>query len=224
MLSVITCVGNYDKYNDVLLPSLHKTTEFLWRNSLPALNTVVVEGSNFNNIAEAYNYGKNKATYPIKVFVHEDLDLLDPSWVLKILYAFSSNPNCGLIGLVGTQKVNHFDNWWTQGEAYIYGKQFYRENKTLMTFNPVSEIVKYGMECIDGCFLATNRNIFFDTSLFYESFLSAYEHDLSKQIKSLNLDIGVIDHNSWHVCATHGAKRDPSKLFESYRKKWGIEK
>lgn len=221
MISVITALGNRNKFETALLPSLHKTNSVLQSNGFNLLDLIKIDGSKFNNIAEAYNDGLKKSNYKIKVFIHDDIDLLNPNWVFKLLYAFANNPKCGLIGLVGTEKVNNFDNWWTAGEQYIYGSQLYREEKLLMNFKSINAQGKFDIECIDGCFMATNQNILFDTNLEYDGFLTAYEHDYCKQFKSLGYDIGLINHLSWHDCVTQGKIRNKI-IFESYRKKWGI--
>lgn len=221
MISIITCVATLDKYNSILLPSLHKATKLLWSLGLPALDTVVVYSNEYKNIAEAYNSGKLKSKFAIKAFIHDDMDMMDPSWVLKLMSAFSCNPKCGLIGLVGTEKVDHHNQWWSAGEKFIYGKQYYRQEKKMIGFKKVDQ-VKYGLECIDGCFMATNRNIYFDSNLETDMFFIAYEHDTSMQIRNQGLDIGVIDHMTWHVCNLGNPNRDVKKLFKSYQKKWGI--
>lgn len=220
MLSVITCVGPNHKYEKVLLPSLHRATKFLWDNDFDALDVITVEGSNFKNISEAYNYGIKRSKYPIKAFIHDDLDMMNPNWIFKILRSFSINPKCGLIGLVGSKKVNNYDNWWEHDEG-IFGDQLIREDQCLIRGFDLPEEGVFDLDVIDGCFLATNREINFDCSLKYDGFLSAYEHDICMQFKSNNLSIGVIKHMTWHVCAVQGKIRE-KYIFEDYRKKWNI--
>jgi hypothetical protein len=221
MISVITCIGPDNKYENVLLPSLHKTTQFLWDNKFEALDVVTVRGSNFKNISEAYNYGSYKAKHNIKVFIHDDIDMLEPNWVFKVIKCFSENINCGLLGLVGSNSVNHYDNWW-EGSEYIYGDQIIRDQETcLIKGQKIPDEGIYSIKVIDGCFMATNRNFKFDEKLEHDGFLSAYEHDYCMQFKYNNLDIGLINHLTWHVCKVKGKIRD-KKIFENYRNKWKI--
>lgn len=220
MISVITCAGSSNSYEKVLLPSLHRVTKFLWENEFDALDVIKVKGSDFRNIAEAYNYGLGKAVYPIKAFIHDDLDMLNPNWVFKVLRSFSINPNCGLLGLVGSKKVNNYDNWW-EHEDGIYGDQLIRKDQCIIRGFELPEEGVFGLDVVDGCFLATNREVKFDENLKYDGFLSAYEHDICMYFKSKKLDIGVIKHMTWHVCSVQGKIRE-KYIFEDYRKKWKI--
>jgi hypothetical protein len=223
MISVITCIGNENKYEKFLLPSLHRTTELLWHNNLDSLELITVKGSDYKNISEAYNFGSSKASHPIKVFIHDDIDMLEPNWVFKILKGFSENTNCGLLGLVGSKKVNHYDNWWENSKE-IYGDQIIREiDPCNIRGKLIPKKGVYDLEVIDGCFMATNRDFKFDEKLQSDGFLSAYEHDYCMQFKSSNLDIGLINHLTWHACKVQGKIRDKI-IFEDYRKKWNIFK
>jgi len=201
IFSVITCVSDQSKYNEILLPSLHKANKFLLDNGLDLFETICLNGSDFNNISEAYNQGISLSNSDIKIFVHEDLDLLEPSWVLKLLQGFSDN-SVGLLGLVGSVSPSYEDNWWTSGVRYIYGKQYvgFKENKRLWNWNwdLIPPSGKTGMQVVDGCFMATNRDIKFHVPKNKKYFLTPYEHDLGYQIGQMNLKIGVIKHISYH--------------------------
>jgi len=211
IFSVITCIGDKEKYDKILLPSLHKANSFLSANGLDMFETVCVYGKDFKTIGEAYNHGISIAKSNIKIFVHEDLDLMDPSWVLKVLLGFS-DPDVGLLGVVGSTSPSYEDNWWMSGLRYIYGKQYIGpdEKRQLFHWNwdAIPNSGRYGMLLVDGCFLATNRNINFDTTS-SKFFMTPYEHDLGNKILDMNLKIGVIKHLSWHYAYP---KKDLSKI------------
>lgn len=208
MFSIITCVSDIEKYKNILMPSLHQATRWLWDNKLKELDTITVYGKDFKNIAEAYNEGIERAKHPIKIFIHEDLNLIDPSWLFKVCYGFSQ-PNVGMLGLVGTTLPSISESWWKKGTKYIYGKQYVRQDKTLWSWGKIPlEGMYEGIKVVDGCFLATNQKLYFDESLGTdEFFFTPYEHDLSSQILMRNLKIGIMNHLTWHKCS------DQSSIF-----------
>ena len=109
MISVITSVASEEKLNSFLLPSIHTTNQLLMSMQLPLIDFVVVSGD--LSIAKNYNLGIKKAKYPIKAFVHEDVDLLNPTWIFKMLNAFASDPKIGLVGLVGSNRLSDIGFW-----------------------------------------------------------------------------------------------------------------
>ena len=213
VFSIITSVADKDKYKRILLPSLHKANKFLLDNGLDLFETICVKGSDFKTIGEAYNHGISLSKSHIKIFIHEDLDLLEPNWVLKILLGFS-DPEVGLLGLVGSTNPSYSDHWWMTGVRYIYGKQYVGLGaKTELwnwNWNDVPVSGKYGLRLVDGCFMATNRNIQFNDYSNTKFFLTPYEHELGKKILDMNLKIGVIKHVSRHWVYP---KKDTSKII-----------
>ena len=94
MISVIVSIGDQNNYDSILLPSLSNTNEFLKRLNFPELDIIPLQGK--NTICETYNHGLRQAKYRIKAFIHEDVDMLDPSWVLKIIKCFAEYPDTEL--------------------------------------------------------------------------------------------------------------------------------
>lgn len=211
LASIITCASNDDKYERILLPSLHKANNFLLTNGLDLFETVCVKGTDFKTIGDAYNYGISQAKSKIKIFIHDDIDMLHPSWIIKILLGFS-DPEVGLMGLVGSTNPSYTDHWWMKGVKYVYGKQIVGvgDKKQLWHWNEndIPHEGKFDLKILDGCFFATNRNVKFkvpDTKFF----ITPYEHDISSQILDMNLRIGVIKHLTWHYAYP---KEDKSKI------------
>ncbi len=110
---------------------------------------------------------------------------------------------------------SNYDNWW-EHEDGIYGNQLIREDQCIIRGFELPEEGVFGLDVVDGCFLATNREVKFDENLKYDGFLSAYEHDICMHFKSKKLDIGVIKHMTWHVCSVQGKIRE-KYIFEDYR-------
>jgi len=209
VLTVICSLSDEKIYNQMLLPSLKRTDEILSFVGLPLLDIVTISGN--ESIFRNYNLGISRARYPIKAFIHQDVDLLHPSWVFKVIRAFASCPNTGLIGLVGTSKLLDRGMWWESGREYIYGEVFSGLEKANWIFNVSDSSVD--VQCVDGLFMATNRDIPWDSSL---KGFHCYDIDYSREISQRGLGIKVIPHKVWHI----GAIRDGKPDMEQFYTKW----
>jgi hypothetical protein len=194
---------------------------------LPELDLVLVEGSKYKSIAEAYNHAQTLAKYPVMAFIHDDMDLGTPDWLIKLLSAFANNADLGMVGLVGTNNVDlHSPFWWDMGPQYIYGSTKVRdENPEVWCWNKPKDLVGT-LNCLDGSFMASRIKIEFDETLkLPELFLSLYEQDTAQYVLSKGWTIGIIDHQAWHRCKLQPKyhltyKEDAKDLMGRFRDKW----
>lgn len=210
MISVIICCSNFEKYTQFCLPILEETDRLLKSFDFQPLEFIIV--MNPDSIFKGYNTGLSIAKNSIKVFMHQDVNLLNPHWALKLIRAFS-NPEYGLIGFVGTKKLPHQGFWWESGKEYIVGELYSGAEKADWVFNRVNMLTE--VECVDGFFMATNRNIKFDEVLKGFHF---YDMDYSRTLRKEGLKVGVLNHKVWHIGAIRN--QDTSIYLEAYNTKW----
>lgn len=67
-------------------------------------------------IAKVYNYGAERSRYPYLFFVHEDVVFYSSNWG-KIIGDKLSEPDCGVIGFVGTKAMlKCYSGWYLRNE------------------------------------------------------------------------------------------------------------
>lgn len=213
MISVICCISDPNQFKDFCLPSLVDASQFLIKNDLQPIEIIKIE--NAKSIFEGYNRGINQAKHNVKLFVHQDVNLLDPVWTIKLLHAFASNPDFALLGLVGTQKLNDKGFWWSSGQQYIVGEVYSGKEKANWIFRSIDKTTP--VECIDGFFMAMNRKIYFDETL---TGFHLYDMDQSRKVARLGYNIGVVPHKAWHIGAIRD--QDTDEYFNKYYTKWGL--
>jgi GT2 family glycosyltransferase len=213
VVAVICCISNEEQFNEFCAPSLLETSSALKKAGLDPLEIITIK--NGESIFKGYNQGIRQAKSKIKVFIHQDVDLLNSSWVFKLLNAFASNPSYGLLGLTGTQKFQNKGFWWASGQQYVVGELFSGLEKVNWVFRPLTKLAP--VECIDGFFMATNREVMFDETL--EGF-HLYDMDYCRTIARAGYKIGVIPHKAWHIGAIR--KQDTQKYFDAYNRKWNL--
>lgn len=127
----------------------------------------VVLVHNPESITQAYAYGQKKATRPVRVYVHSDVQLLDPDRLRRDLLA-SATADTGMVGLVGSLEVRM--PWW---DGHCLGSVVDGRFGTL-DFGP-------GGECsmLDGLLLATAQTVDWDTD--WPGF-HGYDHDACMQM------------------------------------------
>ena len=212
MLSVIASVNKKDVYEKFLLPSLERAQRSLREIGMPELDIVVVEGS--ESIFKNYNAGAAKAIYKIKVFVHQDVDLMEPTWVFKILKTFAEDPKCGLIGMVGTTVLNDRGFWWESGKQNVVGELFSGNEKADWSFKPLLFPVE--VQCVDGFFMALRADVWWDETL---TGFHCYDMDMSRTVRSLDSTVKVIPHKAWHVGEIR-SNEGVDELLRTYAWKW----
>jgi hypothetical protein len=214
MYSVIVSVRDMTKFEEVLLPSLNCVKYYLCNKNLPNIQIIVVQG--IESITKNYNEGLRQATYPIKFFIHDDIDLMDKDVPLfvRIEDLFRRFPNTGLIGLAGT--IGFPNGWWWDSPKELQVGHVYMDGN-------IKEYWKYNIEkpfysdvnFIDGIFMATPLNIRFSEDI---AGFHLYDSDYCNVIRKQGYDIKTITHLVRH----HWIKKEISTDFTYYRQKWRL--
>lgn len=114
--------------------------------------------SDASNIAEAYNRGLNTSNAKYKVYIHQDVFILNQNFIHEFLSIFKADSEIGLVGVIGGVALP--DNgiiWdsWNVGKTYVcnykaaYSIELYQDKDC--AFLPV--------EAVDGMLMATQYDI-----------------------------------------------------------------
>jgi len=215
MFSVIVSTYDKNKLNNILLPSLDPIKKHLKDNHFPELQIVLVEGK--KGLTENYNKGLDQSKFKLKIFIHEDIDIMDvdPPLFMKIHALFTLFPNTGLIGLIGTtENVTGF--WWSCSKKSIVGHvQHLGEIEEYLTWRH-DEVFYSGIEYVDGFFMATTLDIRFSEDIDGFHF---YGSDYCNMIKREGYDIKVIPHLVKHYVTI---KSLTGTNIDYYNRKWNL--
>lgn len=211
MLSVIICCNNQEQYDEFCYPALYRANQLLQMLGQDLLDIQLIYDA--ESIFKGNNQGIRNAKFPIKVFMHQDVNLLRTTWLMKIIRAFAENPEYALLGFCGTRKLPAKGFWWEEGKEHLLGELYSGEKKTLWQLNPVSELT--AAECVDSYFMATNRDVFFDESL---PGFHLVDMDYSRTFTKLGYKIGVVPHRAWHIGAIRS--QDTQQYLDAHYEKW----
>jgi hypothetical protein len=182
----IICVNNDKYYDEMIL--------YLQRLLLPDfIEAEVVVIKDAISMAAGYNEGMKKSNAKYKIYMHQDCFLLKKDSVKIILELFQKDPEIGLVGLVGCEKIPPSGIWWKAKNKM--GRVYHAdvpENIYQSIYGDFEED-KIEVQALDGFFLATQYDIvwrddlfcgwhFYDISQCFEFQRHGYKVVIPKQI------------------------------------------
>lgn len=143
---------------------------------------------NARSMAAGYNLAlQSSAKY--KVYLHQDVIILNSIFIHDVLQLFQKNNNLGLLGLVGSKQLLKNGSWWEEDE--LFGKVIM--NNRTRVFGEVLEPFE-SVQVVDGFLMVTQYDVpwreelfqgfhFYDVSQSLEFIRKGYEVGIPKQIK-----------------------------------------
>jgi hypothetical protein len=165
-------------------------------------------------LSKIYNEGLEKATSNIVVFMHDDLILETTNLTPKINKLFDTNPEYGIIGVAGTDKITS-GRWWDnrdnmfgivahehEGKRHVnqYSKEQYIDN--------LKQVV-----VVDGLFMMVHKDRI--KHKFNEQFNGFHFYDLPICVENHmdNVKVGV----TTKIKLTHKSIGMTNKQWEKYK-------
>lgn len=154
----ITCVNNDHEYSESLkyINSLYIPDGF-------TVETIGVKDA--SSMTEGYQAAMMQSDAKYKVYLHQDIFIINKNFIKDIITLFSNNAKLGLLGVVGAEKMSVNGIWWESPR--LYGK-FYDSHTGKMerfSFNE-AESDYMAVQTIDGLIMVTQYDINWRTDLF----------------------------------------------------------
>lgn len=137
----------------------------LYINDLKIPDGYVVDHIIIHNaisMTSGYNKAMNSSDAKYKIYLHQDVFILNKNFLFDLLYYFSDK-SAGMIGMVGSPK---FPKNCTMWYGYRIGI-FYSNNIYSSSYNELQKVtVPTNVEAIDGFLMATQYDLFWREDLF----------------------------------------------------------
>lgn len=165
-ISFITCVTD----NDVYQESLHYVSQLKIPEDYE-MECISIE--NPKSIAMAYNEAMAATDAKYKVYLHQDVFILNKSFIEDCINIFNNDSNIGMIGMVGTNAIPTNGIW--QDSKHKYGKVFSNHSGLMKEIIYKETEGKFNeVDILDGFIMITQYDIpwredVFDGLWFYDA-------------------------------------------------------
>ncbi|MBE3587321.1 MAG: hypothetical protein IMW93_01975 [Thermoanaerobacteraceae bacterium] len=111
--------------------------------------------SSSRSIAAAYNRAMARSSARYKVYLHDDVFILNRRFCRDVLAVFQADPRIGLLGMCGCKKIPASGVWW---EGAGYGRVYHGDPPRALLFRqpegPYEEVA-----AVDGLLMVTRHDI-----------------------------------------------------------------
>lgn len=179
IISFIYCVNNESIFRNSL--------QFLTQLKVPnGYEIEVIQVNGATSAANGYNKGMKKAKGKYKVYLHQDVYIINTNFIENILKLFKDK-EIGLIGLAGSKDIPADLVWWNSHNVYGWVYEIRKSPmRDVVTRNPVGEYEEVSL--LDGLILITQYDIPWREDIFD----GWHFYDISQSIEFLKASKKVI--------------------------------
>jgi 2-polyprenyl-3-methyl-5-hydroxy-6-metoxy-1,4-benzoquinol methylase len=150
------------------------------------IDLVPIEGA--LSMCSGYNKGMSQSDAKFKVYLHQDVFIVNKNFILDFLSLFKKNPTLGLLGVAGAKQFPSSGIWWESSSKF--GKVYDSTTSiiTLSEFEEVQEDFEI-VEAVDGLIMVTQYDITWREDLF----TGWHFYDLSQcmEFKAKGYSVGI---------------------------------
>lgn len=185
------------------------------------IEVVPIRGA--KSAASAYNMGMKQTDAKYKVYMHQDVMIINPYMIYEVVNIFK-NRKIGLIGVAGTKRMPDDGVWWSDKNE-IYWKIYqdsvlYRGFSYSGNFSGEYEVV----DAIDGVMMITQYDVLWRE----DNFKGWHFYDISQSMEFHKINLEVVVAAQKQVWCLHEQKcnkeywedydRDKEKFLCEYKK------
>lgn len=209
----ITCVNNKDEY-DRCIYSIKQL------NVPQGFDVEFISITDATSMTMGYNKAMNQTDAKYKVYLHQDVFIINKDFIYNFLEIFNEDKNIGIIGFAGSKFIPTNAIWWESNENY--GKVYDSCTGIMreLVFNEVNNNFEE-VQCIDGFMMITQYDIewqedvfdgwhFYDISQSVEFLKKGYKVVIPKQ------NIPWCIHDCGIVITSNGYEDYRMKFIERY--------
>jgi hypothetical protein len=171
------------------------------------IEVISIEGA--PSITAGYNQAMRESDAKYKVYLHQDVFIINPNFIYEVIKLFQENPKLGMLGLAGSKYMPNSLIWWES--KHKYGKVYdsHLGKMGLLRFNDVLNDYE-SVAAVDGLLIATQYDLpwrddlfhgwhYYDISQAMEFIAAQYEVGIPRQEEPWAIhNCGRINTNGFH--------------------------
>ncbi|GEM_PF-1257475 len=191
----ITCVNDEAMYKEAML--------YIKSLNVPAgikVETLAIR--NASSITSGYNEALTKTDAKYKVYLHQDVFIINRNFINDFIGVFDSNSDIGMIGMTGSSIIPTSGCWWEAKECCGQVYESHRGKMNILKFENVDENIE-DVQAIDGFMMITQYDIKWREDIFD----GWHFYDVSQSVEFLKNKYKVVvppQEKPWciHDCGT----------------------
>ena len=138
------------------------------------MNIHIIPVWNASSMCNGYNTGMKQGNAKYKVYLHQDIFIINLNFITDILHIFKTNPQIGLIGLIGADEVKKQKvSWgfWDYGITLAcsgLSERIVPPHNAQHPTNGITSGFYQETDCVDGMLIATQYDIPWREDIFKE--------------------------------------------------------
>ncbi len=185
-----------------------------WLDVPEGVETEIIGITDAESMAAGYNAAMNSSDAKYKVYLHQDVFILNKYFIQDIIHIFQKYPDFGMLGVIGSNQIVADAMYWEKwniGQTYAWNAL----NSVIVSLNEVHEMVE-SADAIDGLIMITQYDIPWREDIF--NGFDFYDISQSKEFIKAGYQVGVVKQKQpwcFHDCGD-------SKLsaYDIYRKRF----
>ena len=156
-IAFILCVNNMDEYEECKY--------YIDRLNVPEdYETETVTIGEATSMAAGYQAGMLSTDAKYKVYLHQDVFLINQNFIPDMLAVFAENPAIGMLGMIGTTKLGKYARAVVDWNA---GKILHNCSPNRLEFEfPENGTSYQAVQAVDGLLIATQQDVCWREDLF----------------------------------------------------------
>ncbi len=135
---------------------IQESCRYIQALNLPAGFTLGIQAiKNSASMAKGYNEGMRGSDAKYKIYLHQDVNILNPNFCYDILTLFQKYPNLGIMGVLGAKQLPPNGIWWDAPQTC--GKVYYFDQLLLCNTEVSGEYES--VQALDGMILITQYDL-----------------------------------------------------------------
>jgi hypothetical protein len=176
----ICCVNDDEFFNEAMI-----YVENLYVPEGYIIESLCIKESEY--MTKSYNEAILASDAKYKVFLHQDVFIINKNFIYEIINIFTKDNEIGLIGMVGSKTIPTSGIWWESNS--IFGKVYDSHNgkmELLQFQNPQEDYES--VSCIDGLIMITQYDIPWREDIF----TGWHFYDISQSVEFLKCGYKVV--------------------------------
>ncbi|MFT9495200.1 glycosyltransferase [Anaerosolibacter sp.] len=171
---------------------------------------------NASSMTSGYNHGINHSNAKYKVYLHQDVYILNKNFIADFLNLFKKHPNIGLMGVAGSKTIPSNGIWWES--SHRYGKVYDSHTGQMMLLRFADVENEYeAVTAIDGLLMITQYDIPWREDIFD----GWHFYDISQSIEFQKKGYDVVIPNQKGAWCIHDCDVvNTQNGYEKYRKRF----